>query len=388
MLSGDSARPQEAQALGGKAVHDPVKTREHTKISDIAKRLKISSVSVSKALRGHPDISAETTAKIKKVAMEMGYVPNFMARRLSARHSQTIGVIVPKIAHFFFSKVIQAIYDAAFENKYEILLMVSQENAEREAIHVQTLLSMRVDGLIVSISQETKSASVFKPVLDRGIPLTFMDRVLKLRGSNTVVADDRGGAFSAVEQAVTSGYRRIGHLGGPQHLHVAKERFQGMKDALHRYGIAFDPANVVFGGFGEEDGYRGFVNLLNKGRIPEFLFAVSFPVALGAMMAARERGLSVPRDFDMISFGSGGLNEFLSPSLTIVEQPTGSLGKAAFEVTLDNIKTGDAFKPRHLQLPTALVFGETCVGGNGRRDSGVHSQGEPVANINGTETGV
>ncbi len=106
----------------------------------------------------------------------MGYVPNFMARRLSARQSQTIGVIVPKIAHFFFSTVIQAIYDAAFENKYEILLMVSQENAEREALHLQTLLSMRVDGLIVSISQETRSPSVFRPVVERGIPLEQLRR--------------------------------------------------------------------------------------------------------------------------------------------------------------------------------------------------------------------
>ena len=338
-----------------------MKKYRNTKISDIARRLDISSVSVSKALRGHPDISAETTAKIKKVALELGYVPNFMARRLSARHSQTIGVIVPKIAHFFFSKVIQAIYDAAFESKYEILLMVSQENAEREALHVQTLLSMRVDGLIVSISQETKSSSVFRPVVERGIPLTFMDRALKLRGSNTVVADDRGGAYSAVEQTIRAGYRRIGHLGGPQDLEVAKERFLGMREAMNRHGIPFDPEDVFFGGFGEEDGYRGFVSLLNKGHLPECLFAVSFPVALGAIMAARERGLSMPRDYDLISFGAGGLNEFLSPPLTIVEQPTTVLGRAAFEVTLEHIKAGDTFKPRHLQLPVTLVMGETCV---------------------------
>ncbi len=338
-----------------------MKKRPNTKISDIARRLKLSSVSVSKALRGHPDISAETTARIKKVAMEMGYVPNFMARRLSARHSQTIGVIVPKIAHFFFSNVIQAIYDAAFENKYEILLMVSQENAEREALHLQTLLSMRVDGLIVSISQETSSPSVFRPVLDRGVPLTFMDRILPMRGTNSVVADDRGGSFSAVEQAIKAGYRRIGHLGGPQHMHLAKERFMGVRDALDRYGVAYDSSAFVFGGFGEDDGRRGFVSLVNSGNLPECVFAVSFPVAVGAMAAAKELGLSAPRDFDIISFGSGQLNEFLSPSLTIVEQPSGALGRAAFEVTLENIKAGDAFKNRHILLPTRLVIGETCV---------------------------
>jgi LacI family transcriptional regulator len=338
------------------------KKRRHTKISDIAQKLKVSNVSVSKALRGHPDISPETTAKIKKVAMEMGYVPNFMARRLSARHSQTIGVIVPKIAHFFFSRVIEAIYNAAFENKYEILLMVSQENAEREAVHLQTLLSMRVDGLIVSVSQETQSAAAFRQVLDRGVPLTFMDRVMRMKGANTVVADDRGGAFAATERAIQAGYRRVGHLAGPRHLHIAKERLGGFQDALDQYGVPLDPSRVVFGGFGEDNGYKGFMELYSTGNLPEFIFTVSFPVALGVMRAAKELGLVVTRDFDLIAFGSGWLNEFLSPSLTIVDQPTTTLGREAFELTLLNIMEGSSFKPRHIQLPTRLVMGETCVG--------------------------
>jgi len=338
------------------------KKKTHTKISDIAARLKVSSVTVSKALRGHPDISPATTAKIKKIAVEMGYVPNLMASRLSSRQSRTVGVIIPKIAHFFFSKVIEAIYDAAFENKYEILLTVSQEDAEREAVHLQTLISMRVDGLIVSISRETQSQSVFSAALDRGIPLTFMDRVLRMKGTNSVVADDRGGAFAATELAIKAGYRRLAHLGGPQHLQIGKERFRGFRDALNQYGIPFDPAHVVFGGFGEEDGYKGFMKLYSIGNLPEFIFAVSFPVALGVINAAKELGLVLARDFDLISFGSGGLNEFLSPSLTIVEQPTTTLGRAAFELTLENIKKGDAFKPQHIQLPTRIIMGETCIG--------------------------
>src|SRR3990172_1513583 len=114
----------------------------HIKLSDIAKKLGVSSVTVSKALRGHPDISAETVKKVKVIAKELGYVPNFMARNLSSKNSRMIGVIVPKIAHFFFAAVIESIYDAAFENGYEIILTVSQENPEREILHIQSLLSM------------------------------------------------------------------------------------------------------------------------------------------------------------------------------------------------------------------------------------------------------
>jgi len=338
-----------------------MRKRAHTKISDIAQRLGVSSVTVSKALRGHPDISPETTAKIKKAALEMGYVPNLMARRLSARSSQTIGVIVPKIAHSFFSRVIEAIYDAAAENNYEILLTVSQEKAEREAIHLQTLLSMHVDGLIVSISQETASPAIFLPVLDRGIPLTFMDRILKMKGTNSVLADDYGGAYAATEQAIKAGYRKIAHLGGPQHLNIGRERCRGFDDALREHGIPLDPAHVVCGGFSEDDGYRGFMKLYSIGKLPEVVFTVTFPVALGVLRAAKELDLVLTRDFDLISFGSGGLHEFLSPSITIIEQPTKTLGRAAVELTLEHIKKGESFKPQHIQLPTRLVMGETCV---------------------------
>lgn len=108
---------------------------------------------VSKALRGHPDISRETTKLVKQTAEELGYTPNFAARNLSSRKSNTIGVVVPKVAHFFFSALIKSIYDTAFYNNYDIALTVSQENADRERKHIETLLAMGVDGLIVSISQ-------------------------------------------------------------------------------------------------------------------------------------------------------------------------------------------------------------------------------------------
>jgi len=339
-----------------------VTRKPHAKIADIAKKLKVSNVTVSKALRGHPDISPETARKIKKLAVEMGYVPNLMARNLSARQSNTIGVIIPKIAHFFFSTVIEAIYDAAFENQYEIILTVSQENAEREAKHLQTLLSMRVDGIIVSVSQQTQNSTVFETVINRGVPLTFMDRVFALKGSNTVAADDRGGAFAAAEQAIKVGYRKLAHIGGPLHTSIGKMRLAGFKDAHKQYNMQVDPNYVIHGGFGEEDGYRAFMKWYGTGHLPECIFAVSYPVALGVYRAAKELGVVIPRDFDIIAYGSSPLNKFLSPQMTYIEQPTSTLGRVAVELTLENIKNIRDFQPKQIQLPTRLVLEDTCRG--------------------------
>jgi LacI family transcriptional regulator len=330
-------------------------------LSDIARKLDVSKVTVSKALRGHPDISTETARKIKKVARELGYFPNYMARNLSSRKSNTIGVIIPKIAHFFFASVIEAIYNAAFANNYEIILTVSQESADRERRHIESLLSMRVDGLIISVSQQTKDHSIFEVVKARGVPLTLMDRVINMQGFNMVVADDRGGAFAATEQAINIGYRKIAHLAGYQHVSIGRERYRGFEAAMKQYGIPVNPEWVVYGGFSEDDGYKGIMKFYESGNLPECVFTCTFPVALGVYRAIGELGMKIPDDIDLICFGNSGLNQFLCPPMSYVEQPTGELGKKALELTLENIQQRDDFVPQHIKLPTKLVLCKTCI---------------------------
>ncbi len=331
-------------------------------LDDIAAKVSVSKVTVSKALRGHPDISVETVKKIKKAARELGYVPNYMARNLSSRRSNTIGVIVPKIAHFFFAAVIEAIYDAAFEQNYEIILTVSQENSEREWKHIQSMLSMRVDGLIVSVSEQTTDQTDFKRVKDMGVPLTFMDRVPAVEGFNTVVVDDEGGARLATEHAIRVGYRKLAHVGGYQHINIGAARYSGFRQVILESGLELRPEWTVFGGFGEEDGYRGFIKLMEAPERPEFVLAATFPVALGIMRAAKDLGVRIPDDVDLVGFGNSLVNRFLATPLSYVEQPAAELGRRAFELTLENIRQADHFKPQHIKLPTRLVLCESCRG--------------------------
>lgn len=344
-----------------------VKKGFQIKLSDIAKKLDVSSVTVSKALRGHPDISTETVKKVKAIAKELGYVPNFMARNLSSKNSKMIGVIVPKIVHFFFSTVIESIYDAAFENGYEILLTVSQENPEREILHIQSLLSMRVDGLIISVTENTIDYTIFDTIRKMGLPITFIDRIIPLKEFNSIVTDDYVGAVLATEQAIKVGYSKLGTIGGYQHTNIGRDRLKGFKDTLKKHKLSIYPEKIVLGGFGEIDGYKGFMKLYSSGNLPEFILAVSFPVALGIYKAAQELGLKIPRDFDIICFGNGGVNQFLSPKMTIVDQPASTLGRAAVELTLENIRNAEFFQPKHIKLPATLIYGDTCIMKNDRQ---------------------
>jgi LacI family transcriptional regulator len=339
-----------------------MKKRFQVTLDDIASNLNVSKVTVSKALRGHPDISYETTKKIRSLARELGYLPNYMARNLSSKHTRMIGVVVPKIAHFFFSSVIEAIYDVAFKHNYEIILTVSQENEERELKHLQTLLSMRVDGILISVSQQTKDYAIFQRVKDMGIPITFMDRIANVEGFNSVIADDFMGAFAATEQMIKVGYKKIGHLAGYSHTSIGNERYRGFEAAMKHYGIPIREEWVVRNGFSEDDGYASFMKLYESKNLPEVLFAVTYPVALGVYSAVDQLGMKIPKDVDIISFGKSRLNQFLSPPMSYIEQPTTELGEKALDLTLECIRQKDEFTPRTIKIPTKLVLCGTCIG--------------------------
>lgn len=343
-----------------------MKRRSHITLDDIAKRLLVSRVTVSKALRGHPDISEGTVARVRKVAEELGYSPNIIARNLSSRRSNMIGLVVPKIAHFFFGSVIEGVYNMAFENNYETILTVSQENAKRERKHLQTLVSMRVDGIIVSISQETRDLEIFTWIRKMGVPLLFLDRRPEpaLPGFNSVSVDDRGGAFKAVEQAIKVGYRKIACIGGNTHINIGRNRLSGFEDAMSQHAIPIVKDWVITGGFGKNDGYDGLMHLHSSRRVPEFIFAMTYPIALGIYEAAKELRLRIPEDVDLICFGDSDVSRVISPALSCVAQPSYEQGTKAFELMLSTFAHPETTKEQHLILPTDLLLRETCTGKN------------------------
>jgi LacI family transcriptional regulator, galactose operon repressor len=340
-----------------------MKPKSQITLTDIAQKLSISKVSVSKALRDHPDISTKLKKRVKETASELGYVPNFMARNLSSKKSNTIGLVVPKIAHHFFAEAIESIYKTAYQNNYEIIMTVSQENEAHEQQHLETLMAMRVDGLLISITEHTKDMAIFEKVLKRGVPLVFFDRVLFGLGFRCVTTDDEQGSYDAISFLAKKGYKNIAHLAGYQNSNIGYHRALGYKNALKKFGLTFLKKWFVVGGFGEADGYRGFKNIMKNGPLPEVVFAVTFPVALGAIVAANELGLSVPGDVDILSFGGSGYNRFMQPALTYMQQPVPEIGKTAIKLLIDEIKNGET-GTQNIKLPTKLVVCDTCLKGD------------------------
>jgi LacI family transcriptional regulator len=309
------------------------------------------------------------TRRVRQVAAQLGYIPNIMARSLASRRSGMIGLIVPKVAHFFFSAVIEGVYDAAFERNYETILTVSQENADRELKHLQTLASMRVEGIIISVSQQTQDPERFIWVRRLGVPLLFVDRRPEppLPGFCSVLADDYGGAFQATEHAIQVGHRTLGFVGGKPTVNIGRDRLRGFEDAMAGHGILVRRDWVVLGGYGKECGYEGMKQLHRNGTLPEFILAATYPIALGIFEASMELGIRIPDTLDLICFGDAEVVRFLSPSVSVVRQPTRELGVRAVQMLVDCIHQPEQAKDRHIVLPVELVLRET---GRGKKAPG------------------
>lgn len=327
---------------------------KHITIVDIAKKLGISPSTVSRALSDHPDVNSETKKQIRKIAKELHYSPNPMAQSLKSNRTTTIGVIVPEIKHDFFSSAISGIEEIAYQSGYTIILCQSGESYEREVINTNLLMHHRVAGIIVSISQNTKCGDHFNDLLKRKIPLVFFDRVCEDVPASRVIIDDFKSAFDAVTYLVGKGYKRIAHIGGPKELGICKKRLSGYLEALRQAQLSTTNDFIRFGGLHEQDGYQSMGSLLKENTIPDAVFAVNDPVAIGAFQKIKEAGLRIPNDVAIMGFSNNKITSLVDPQLTTIDQPSFEMGKRSAEILIDIIND-KMVEPKTVVLDTKLI---------------------------------
>ena len=319
---------------------------KHSTIVDIAKKLKLSPSTISRALSDHPDIKNETKERVRKIAREMKYTPNTIAQSLKRNRTNTIGVLVPEIEHDFFSSAISGIEEVAYQAGYAIIVCQSNENFEREVINTNVLVNQRVAGIIVSISQSTKSGDHFQDVIKRKIPLVFFDRVCDDVVASKVIIDDYMSSFNAVTYLIGKGYKRIAHFAGPKELGICVKRRKGYADALTKKGFDVMDGFVRYGGLHEKDGYDSMDALLKEGKMPDAIFAVNDPVAIGAFQRIGEAKLRIPEDIAIIGISNNKITSLVNPQLTTINQPSFEMGRKAAEILM-SIIDDSAVEPKH-----------------------------------------
>jgi LacI family transcriptional regulator len=329
-------------------------------IKDIARELGISPSTVSRALKDHPDISAETKKAVNELADRLNYQPNIVALSLRQKKTNTIGVVIPEIVNTFFSTVISGIEDVAYEAGYNVILAQSNESYQREVTDMKALFNSRVDGMLLSLSRETTNFDHIESIISKGVPIVLYDRFYANPNMSKVVVDDYVGAKEAVLHLIEQGCKRIAHLEGAPNLIISKDRLRGYQDALSESNLEIrETYTIVCPNNSFEEGQRASQKLLALPHPPDAIFASNDPMAMGAILAIKEKGLSIPDDVAVVGFSNYFFAQITDPSLTSVDQPGFEMGQEAARLLIRQIEAKDKdledLAPETKVLKTKLI---------------------------------
>ncbi len=307
-------------------------------IKDIARELKVSPSTVSRALKNHPDISAETKRAVNEMAQKLNYQPNAVALSLKQRRSKTIGVIIPEIVHYFFSSVISGIEDVAYDAGFNVIICQSNEKYDREVANVKTLLANRVDGILVSISKQTKNYAHLEYIRENEVPLVFYDRIVPGFETDHVIIDDSEAAYQATKHLTDNGRRRIAHFAGPQNLLIGQKRKEGYLRAIQEAGLGTGE-ELVFDADNFEKARIAILDIFKRNLTIDGIFAVNDLTAISAMQTLQKRGVNIPFDIAVVGFSDGRFSGITDPTLTSVDQHGYEMGSVATEMLLSRISS-------------------------------------------------
>ena len=311
-------------------------------IKDVARVAGVSPSTVSRALNDSPLIREETKARIRRIAQELGYERNELARGLVKGASGAIGLVIPDITNPFFAEVTRGVGEVAHARGYGVILCNTEEDPDRERSYIRLLRRKRVDGLI--LTSVTAEDPYLKALARSKTPFVLVSRACQLVPAPYVGVDDRLGGRLAVEHLVELGHRRIGFIGGPADVQSSLDRLAAFEAVLTEHGIPVREEWISFSDFTQRAGYRAGKELLRRKVRPSAVFAANDVVALGVLQAADELGLRVPEDLSVLGYDDISYAGLPRIELTTVAQPSFEMGKIAAEWLLSVLEGG----PRRL----------------------------------------
>ena len=335
----------------------PEKASRAARITDVAAAAGVSVATISRALRSPDVVAPETLERVLTAIRDMGYTPNAQARNLRTSRAKMIIAIVPDIANPFFSEVIRGIERVAQQQGYSVLLGDTENNSKREEIYAQMVASRQVDGAIILLPHISSS------IRRAGAPIVNACEYVSDKTITSVYSDNVGGARSATEYLLALGHVSIGFIGGPPGSPLSVDRERGYVEAMRSNGLSPDRKLMAAGDFSAESGVRATEALLARGVPLTALMCANDEMALGALRAVRDRGLSVPADISIIGFDDIRLARFIDPPLTTVAQPMQEIGREAMTLLIE-LLADPTVAARKRILPTQLIIrGSTAKAG-------------------------
>jgi LacI family transcriptional regulator len=334
------------------------------RLEDLARALKISIATVSRAMSDSPRVKPETKARVKAKAKELGYRPNQIAKSLSSGKTNVIGVIIPRYDEPFFIEVCRGIDHIARKNDYRIVISSSRNSFKSEKENTIAFEKGVVDGVIMSFTHKTESFEHVEEMISRNMPVVLFDNIPKtINGAGHLKIDDFQAAYQATELLIKNNNQSIGYISGTILKSVFNKRFEGFIKAHDDYNRKFDDVNLIncrsLHQEHENQEVFSFLSKLNK--MPDAFFCSTDNYAMLCIKSLIKLGYKVPEDVEVIGFGNLHYSSLFTPELTSVSQPSFYMGEQAAQLLFNKIKHGEYLENNRseLVLPTKIVLRET-----------------------------
>jgi len=332
-------------------------------LKKIAEELGISIATVSKALKGYSDVSPSTKKKVLNLAEKLHYRPNSFAQSLRNSESKIIGLIIPEIDHDFFAKVINGVINEASKFGYAVIVLQSNDIYDNEKAQLDLLLDKNVDGILISLSNNTTNVDHVKEVLQREVPLVLYDKIYKLLDCSKVIINDKKAAFDATTHLIQTGCKRIAYVTGNLDPQTTIDRFLGYKSAIDHSHLAYDKSLIYTAeNLSFDDGYQIAEQILQDHPDIDGIFAFTDIIATGVLMKLKDLNIKIPEELSLIGFSNWFLTNVTTPKLSTVNQPGFEMGCKAFQLVYQEIQARKGTKPYEhqiVELPTQLIIRES-----------------------------
>lgn len=329
-------------------------------IKDIARQLNISISTVSRAIRNASDVNAQTKQAVMSMVEELNYLPNQLALSLRNKQTHTIGVIVPNL-DYVLSMMVRGIDEVALEAGYTVMICQSNESFGREIVNTQRLLDSLVDGFIISVSSETKNFDHFKKIQDKDIPMVVFDRVTPHLRAPSVRLDNEEGGYIGTKHLLEQGCKRIAILAGPKNLGISNSRMDGYLKALKEYNIKPDAGLIIHCDFNQDYSFFATEEMLAMKKRPDGIFTISDRMAIGAMLAIKKKGLTMPDDIALVSFNNEPIVSLVTPRISSVEMPSFEMGRAAAKLFIETLNNSEPMHDVEKILKPKLFIRESSL---------------------------
>lgn len=335
---------------------------DNINIKVMAKKLNLSTSTISRAFSGSTDINKDTRERILAFAKEHNFLPNHYASNLRDKKTKTLAVIVPEIANDFFAQAINGIEEVARKKGFYILLYRTDDIFEKEVSFVNYLNNGKADGIIMSVSGEANDHNYMKALAKKNIPVVFFDRVYEDIDVSKVTTNDYDSSFEATEHLIQTGCKRIAYLVVNKSISIGKVRMQGYIDALEKHGVPFDDELVIDCSQDEKINYSIIKSVLEDIK-PDGIFSSVERLAFATYYVCKDMNISIPNDLKIVSFSSLQIAPLLGPALSTITQPAYEMGIKAATLLFDELDKKGQHIPKKTHVMRSKLFVRKSSGG-------------------------